>query len=156
MDIHATAQLLGSLGEFFGAIAVVVTLVYLAIQVGNSARESRLEGQARAMELSNTALMLRTSPEGSRIWLAGLSTPDELTAEEKHSFFNMLLVQVNAIQITQLNKQSSRFLMDLDVNPLGELAAFPGFGQWYRAHRKFLSHWARGEIDALLSSLNED
>jgi hypothetical protein len=33
MDLTSTAQLLGNLGEFVGAIAVVATLVYLAIQV---------------------------------------------------------------------------------------------------------------------------
>jgi hypothetical protein len=31
-----TIQMLGSLGEFVGAIAVVATLVYLAIQVRHS------------------------------------------------------------------------------------------------------------------------
>ena len=33
MDHQAFAQLLGNYGEFFGAIAVVLTLVYLAIQI---------------------------------------------------------------------------------------------------------------------------
>ena len=33
MDLMSTAQLLGNFGEFFGAIAVVVTLIYLAGQL---------------------------------------------------------------------------------------------------------------------------
>ena len=33
MDHRAIAQLLGNYGEFVGAIAVVVTLIYLAIQI---------------------------------------------------------------------------------------------------------------------------
>ena len=33
MDLMSTAQLLGNVGEFFGAIAVVGTLAYPAIQV---------------------------------------------------------------------------------------------------------------------------
>ena len=33
MDLMETAQLLGNFGEFFGAIAVVVTLAYLAVQL---------------------------------------------------------------------------------------------------------------------------
>ncbi len=33
MDLMSTAQLLGNFGEFFGAIAVVVTLAYLAVQI---------------------------------------------------------------------------------------------------------------------------
>ena len=41
MDLQATAQVLGSFGEFFGAIAVVVTLLYLTTQV----RQARTEIQ---------------------------------------------------------------------------------------------------------------
>ena len=33
MDIEATSQILGNIGEFVGAIAVVATLAYLAVQV---------------------------------------------------------------------------------------------------------------------------
>ncbi len=33
MDIVTTSQVLGNIGEFIGAIAVVVTLAYLAVQV---------------------------------------------------------------------------------------------------------------------------
>ena len=36
MTLMETAQLLGNFGEFVGAIAVVATLVYLAVQVGHS------------------------------------------------------------------------------------------------------------------------
>lgn len=42
MDIHTTAQLLGNLGEFVGAIAVVVTLAYVALQVRQS-KEATME-----------------------------------------------------------------------------------------------------------------
>ena len=42
MDQQAFAQLLGNYGEFLGAVAVVVTLVYLSIQVrhGKEATEA--------------------------------------------------------------------------------------------------------------------
>ena len=43
MDLYATAQLLGNFGEFFGAIAVVVTLTYLAYEIRQSNRLARLE-----------------------------------------------------------------------------------------------------------------
>ena len=36
MDIVTTSQILGNVGEFIGAIAVVVTLAYLAVQVRHS------------------------------------------------------------------------------------------------------------------------
>ena len=38
MDLMNTAQLLGNFGEFVGAIAVVATLLYLAIQIRHNTR----------------------------------------------------------------------------------------------------------------------
>jgi len=45
MDLMSAAQLLGNFGEFVGAIAVVVTLAYLAVQV----RQQNLESQAKSL-----------------------------------------------------------------------------------------------------------
>ncbi len=52
MDHQAFAQLLGNYGEFVGAIAVVITLVYLAIQV----RHSRAATEANTRQLESTTL----------------------------------------------------------------------------------------------------
>ena len=38
MTLMDTAQLLGNFGEFFGAIAVVATLIYLALQIRQNTR----------------------------------------------------------------------------------------------------------------------
>ena len=38
MDHQTFAQMLGNYGEFFGAIAVVVTLIYLALQIRQNTR----------------------------------------------------------------------------------------------------------------------
>ena len=48
MDLMQAAQLLGNFGEFVGAIAVVLTLIYLAMQVRHS-RES-MEEHTRALD----------------------------------------------------------------------------------------------------------
>ena len=50
MDHQAFAQLLGNYGEFIGAIAVVVTLFYLAVQVRQSKQAT--EANTRSMDES--------------------------------------------------------------------------------------------------------
>ncbi len=50
-----TIQMLGSLGEFVGAIAVVATLVYLAIQVRHS--KEAMEGNTKSMDESRKLAM---------------------------------------------------------------------------------------------------
>ena len=49
MDIIELSQMLGNFGEFVGAIAVVATLAYLAIQV----RQSRREAAANVLQQRN-------------------------------------------------------------------------------------------------------
>lgn len=57
MDFMATAQLLGNFGEFVGAIAVVVTVAYLATQVRHS------KDATEANTLANKALSNAQSQE---------------------------------------------------------------------------------------------
>ena len=61
MDHLTFAQLLGNYGEFVGAIAVVATLAYLAVQV----RHSRL-----ATEANTRSLRLAAQLESGRYWSA--------------------------------------------------------------------------------------
>ncbi len=58
MDLMYTAQLLGNFGEFFGAIAVVVTLAYLAIQVRHS--RAATEVNTNALRSAASALQAET------------------------------------------------------------------------------------------------
>ena len=55
MDHQAFAQLLGNYGEFVGAIAVVATLFYLAVQVRHSKRAT--EANTRSLEQSRELAM---------------------------------------------------------------------------------------------------
>jgi len=50
MDHLTIAQLLGNYGEFFGSIAVVATLVYLARQVHQSSQLSRMQLNTGGLE----------------------------------------------------------------------------------------------------------
>ena len=58
MTLMDTAQLLGNFGEFFGAVAVVVTLGYLAVQIRLNTRMLRaniytnwVDSRGRALEM---------------------------------------------------------------------------------------------------------
>ena len=59
MDHLTFAQLLGNYGEFTGAIGVVVTLVYLSLQIRQNTaqlKRSELSAKAAAVNASNLAL----------------------------------------------------------------------------------------------------
>lgn len=78
MEHQELAQLLGNYGEFVGAIAVVATLVYLAVQVRHSkesleANTAALAGQTRqaAMETATAELLQMTAMPEIAIALSG-------------------------------------------------------------------------------------
>ena len=79
MDHQAFAQLLGNYGEFVGAIAVVITLAYLAAQI----RQNTLAMEKNAeREVLNDAARWRENvirqPEVAELYLKGLSEPESL------------------------------------------------------------------------------
>ena len=57
MTLLETAQLLGNFGEFVGAIAVVLTLGYLAILLDRVSEQGSLEGLSSDERLRFTAVM---------------------------------------------------------------------------------------------------
>ncbi len=64
MDHQAFAQLLGNYGEFVGAIAVVLTLGYLAHQIRQNTRQLRGEAVLSVNEAAaNTLRAVRDDPE---------------------------------------------------------------------------------------------
>jgi len=84
--------MLGGLGEIFGALTVIATLVYLAKQVGESTRASRQAAQQDLWEQNNKFLsQLATDRELSRLWVRGMVGDDNLSIDEKVQFRVLLL-----------------------------------------------------------------
>ena len=92
MDHQATAQLLGGYGEFVGAIAVVLTLGYLAIQI----RQSNLASQSAAIQtffdsFSTVNLGPGKDVEYIQLLRKGFQTWDGLSKDEQaqmHLYWN--------------------------------------------------------------------
>jgi len=84
-------QDLGSIGNLIGAIAVVGSLVYLAIQVRQNTRAVRAATEravfAQNMDFDRT---LVSDPELNRIWILGRSKPDQLTEEQARRFRRLM------------------------------------------------------------------
>jgi hypothetical protein len=66
VDHQAFAEMLGNYGEFIGALAVVITLAYLAVQVRYS-RES-LDANTRAMDENRALARADTVRQATRRW----------------------------------------------------------------------------------------
>ena len=99
MTLMDTAQLLGSLGDFVGAILIAVTVIYLAVQVRQNTRA--LQTQSRQAALSAGHAELLAIVEHPEIHLAQISA-DPLTAEEHIKLSHWLLVVMRSREFAWL------------------------------------------------------
>ena len=84
MDLSATAQVLGNLGEFLGSIVVLITLLYLAVQV----RQTRLSVQSSSWQDGVNSIIewnfrIAEAPELVDIFQRGMADPDALSSQEQ-------------------------------------------------------------------------
>jgi len=78
---------IGAIGEIGGAIAVVVTLVFLSRQVKDASRQFALASTAEANDLySNACWPIYQSKENLRIWTVGQRDPMSLDQDDLEIF----------------------------------------------------------------------
>ena len=95
-----TIQMLGSLGEFVGAFAVVATLIYLTIQVRHSRdameENSRLAQAAVVVttfdHISQFSRHIIDNAEVARIWREGCAAEQELNEDDRTRFDHLAQV----------------------------------------------------------------
>jgi hypothetical protein len=146
MDHQTFAQLLGNYGEFVGAIAVVVTLAYLAVQVRHSkvateANTKSLNLQAyQAWQAANLQInMAISSPAQSEIVMRGAVDSSNLTIESVPSFGMMHLAQYQMFQSADyLYRQGllDQELWEAEMNRAAGYLTLPGVRQWWDAAGK--------------------
>ena len=76
-------EAVGAIGEIAGALAVIITLVYLSAQVRQNTRASRLAAiQAANENSSRFSELIATDPELSELVWRGMREPDSLDEAE--------------------------------------------------------------------------
>ena len=78
---------LGAVGEIVGAIAVVMTLIYLAVQTRQNTEAVRHAFSRGVMEDANEwRFRIVENPDVSELFRTGLRDPDRLDANDKYRF----------------------------------------------------------------------
>ncbi len=99
MDHQAFAQLLGNYGEFVGAIAVVATLMYLALQIRENSKQLRVTSINAMNELINYGYdPIYNSDHNTAVLLIGLSYPEELNERDRQLFDHFMSRLMNSLQ----------------------------------------------------------
>ena len=127
MDHQAFAQLLGNYGEFVGAIAVVATLAYLAVQVRQSNQIEKAESIRSTTDNYVNTILQVNSPlfRKAMIDFDGLSGDDQMTV---HNY----LIALFLIEQTEVTLSNRRLGEVSDWPPvLASWTRAPGIQQWW-------------------------
>jgi len=131
----------GAIGEIVGALAVVASLIYLAMQIRQSTRQismslesARLAAFERTVDSSNHAReILITNPEVADLFLKGLADYRSLPSPEKfrcNMLFRNLLSAIQGGYIRQLTMGGDPEQLEGTKQTLNTLIKTPGVRQW--------------------------
>ena len=96
---HMNWDAIGAMGEIIGAVAVVVTLAYLIIQIKQNTRGVHAATmQANVSDFNNLNIHLATTPELAELFDRGTENPNSLNKEEEYSFLWLARSYMNLYQ----------------------------------------------------------
>jgi len=132
-------EALGNLGDFIGGIAVVLTLIYLAIQVRVNTsliRASTLASASSTMVAFNH--LLGSDPKVARVFQVGLEDFPSLSNDEMRQFMNLLRAAITAHE--HVFHQHQRGMIDEEVwqknlEIAGDLLSSPHVAVWWTTRR---------------------
>ncbi len=155
---------LGALGEFVGSIGVIVTLIYLAIQIRqNTAQQKQTELYSRAAAVNASATALRDArrdiyqdSELSVIWSKGMSQPEELSEIEFLKYRLMIQNTVDGIwdihARTTVTGVSPEIWQSLGVKAVERIVATTGGRRIWEQFKSAYPEEFRDEIDRVLAT----
>lgn len=148
---------LGAIAELLGALGVIVTLGYLALQIRQNTAVVRTSSFQELMKgISNFTASISQNAEVADIYLRGLASYDDLSEIEKIRFHTLMTEPFTNAQLSyQLHK---RGLIDVQLYA-GYLSSFsgllhsPGVRQWWLSSKTWFHQDFRKFIDEKLSEL---
>jgi hypothetical protein len=130
-------SILGALGEFVGGIAVVVSLLYVGLQVRQSSNSVRAASQIAIKQLSSEITTQLLAPDMARIYIDGLEDSSSLPPEDRVRFHSLMLSLFGTYEAAYFQTYYGTIPKEMQ-DPSRHQAQFhlrqPGVKQW----------WARG------------
>ena len=143
-------EMISAVGQMLGALGVIISLIYLAIQIRSQKRESR--NTAMNSLVTHFSDLMRSqveTPDLCDLWLRGLHSFEKLDGPSKLRFGSHLGRQLRAADSLYLH------FLDGTLDPrlwrgfdrtIADVAAYPGFQKWWLTRK----HWYSDQLCALI------
>jgi len=142
---------IGAIAESVGALGVIVSLIYLALQVRQNTKQVRL---SRVQETSSTlqdGFAVLYHPGNPQIWYKGHYNPDELDEQDAHTF--RLFMERALYNLQNVVYQHEHGLIDEDVfestiSQMRELLIdTPGGSRFWQGRRHMYTESMRAALE---------
>ena len=148
-----TLQEWGSLGELIGGIAIIVSLIYVGVQIKGSAKATR-SAAANDASVSMQAwyLELGSNRQASELWLNAMRSPEPLSMHDEFQFLMSMHAVFLGFQNSYLLSQEGT--LDAEIREALTFAIIavkdlPGMDRYWRQRRKFLHSGFASYVDGL-------
>jgi hypothetical protein len=146
-------EAISAISQLVGSFAVVLSVLYLAVQVHQSTRVARLATQdAAAAALRDVTKPFMENAELERIWRIGLEDIGALSIEERARFFHATYQFLKAFET--IHSHYAHGLMDKQLwkgweGLLRHYIAAPGFAQYLQLRPEVFSEQFRQFVSSL-------
>ena len=145
---------LANLGEFVGGVAVIVTLIYLTLQVKQNTRSIRSSTLATNTEYWTSLLLKNADEDMVDAYLLGMSGVADLEPRKFLQFF--LLCRALFVSMEAQHHQYLEGALDEEIylgyerSVTAQILSFPGFRRYWAQCREEFSPVFRTYIDDIL------
>ena len=136
MNLMDVSQMLGNFGEFVGAIGVVITLAYLAVQIRQNTRATHAAShQAITDSLNQGNYAMAQDAELAQIFVTGKKDRASLNEAEQQRFDSLLLAAFHVFDSLWYSANigtGPRDLLLAEEKGFSHLMNLPGVYDWWK------------------------
>jgi hypothetical protein len=146
---------LASLGEFIGGIGVLVTLVFVAVQLRQNTRAIQRSNAREAGNALVATMHANNTPVLTDIFVRGSQDLASLSPTERVQFDNIIFTWLHGFEQEHFASRESPYLEELLAPKRRVIAAnlsTPGGSQWWSERRLWFTDYFVGVVEELLAT----
>jgi len=149
----------GNVSEIVAAVAVVVSLIYLAVQVRENTHAAKLAATRELLSAAHSAIAANSvDPEISEIWLVGIRDRSRLNHRDGFRFTKLLFEIFSAHEQQFFHLEESLIhakLFESQIKAYEAALVWPGVREWWETNRNGFNADFQAHVDALIRDLGE-
>ena len=147
-------EAIGAIGEVAGAVGVITTLGYLAVQIRQNTKAVRLSTVHSTNEgFRSQAAIIGGSNSVAAVYASGLTEPEKLNLADRVQFYALLHNQVRGYE--EAFYQHSEGALDPRVwegmhGQMLNTSSLPGFKKYWQDRREWYSSYFQDHVENVL------